>query len=414
MSAFVIACGLHSFWRFMRFPPWAWIATFGTLVVAVAVASTCRVTASSPMRERRITMRPYGNRTHIPAALSVALILLSFVLGWWRVEAFPSPSFRRIGNHEIVVKARDDASVLARWRSFVTARIASAMPHDEATLISGILYGDQDLSKEQRDAFVASGLMHIVAVSGSNVTIVVQVISFCLLGVGLRRRHAFLVTSVALVLFVGFVGGAPSVMRAAFMGWLLLVGREVGRIVSPFRLLLVAATILLLLDPWQLLFSASFALSFLAMWGILAWPPVFERALSSLPTWFGIRQTMAMTLGATIMTAPYLAWSFGRLTLLGLLSNLLALPLIPFAMGTGAVAAMWGPWPGAMFVSAPATGIAQAIQSVADIATYVPWLDLRVEGMDLSTCLATYALLVFLCRQWSGKTDLSTHGRAET
>lgn len=343
--------------------------------------------------------------------LATVLVLLSFVLGWWRVEAFPTPSFRRIGDHEIIVKAKDDTSVLARWRLLVTARIGSAMPPAQATLISGILYGDQDLSKEQREAFVASGLMHIVAVSGSNVTIVVQVLSFCLLGVGLRRRHAFIGTSFTLILFVGFVGGAASVMRAAFMGWLLLLAREVGRIALPFRLLLVAATILLLLDPWQLLYSASFALSFLAMWGILAWPSIFERRLTSLPERFGIRQTVAMTLGATIMTAPYLAWSFGRLTLLGLFSNVLALPLIPFAMGAGTLAAAWGPLPGSAFVSAPAVGLAQAIQAIADLVSYAPWLDLRVEGFNLSTCLATYALLVYLWRQWSGKNDLSTQKR---
>ncbi|MFH1077957.1 MAG: ComEC/Rec2 family competence protein [Patescibacteria group bacterium] len=385
MMAFILAIGLHSAWRFMRFPSWMWTAAFLALAVVAYVSSSRQKTT-----------------------FVATLILLSFVLGWWRVEAFPAPSFRRIGDHEIVVKTKDDSSILARWRAVVTARIESAMPQAQATLISGILYGDQDLSKEQREAFVTSGLMHIVAVSGSNVTIVVQVISFCLLGIGLRRRHAFIGTSVTLILFVGFVGGAASVMRAAFMGWLLLLAREVGRIASSFRLLLVAATILLLIDPWQLFFSASFALSFLAMWGILAWPPIFEQRLTVLPERFGIRQTMAMTLGATIMTAPYLAWSFGRLTLLGLFSNVLALPLIPFAMGAGTFAAIWGPLPGSVFVSAPAVGLAQSIQAIANLASYAPWLDLRVEGMDLSTCLATYALLVYLWRQWSGKTDLST------
>ncbi|MCI0479261.1 ComEC/Rec2 family competence protein, partial [Candidatus Uhrbacteria bacterium] len=396
MTAFILAVGLHSHWRFVWFPSWAWVTAF----VALAVVTCFVVGARSP--------RPGGAIPPIRPTFAVVLILLSFILGWWRVEAFSFPSFRRIGNHEIIVKAKDETTMLARWRAFVTARIASAMPQEQATLISGILYGDQDLSKEQREAFVTSGLMHIVAVSGSNVTIVVQVLSFCLLGIGLRRRHAFIGTSVALILFVGFVGGAASVMRAAFMGWLLLVGREVGRLVSPFRLLLVAAVILLLVDPWQLLFSASFALSFLAMWGILAWPPVFERGLAFVPTWFGLRQTMAMTLGATIMTAPYLAWSFGRLTLLGLLSNLLALPLTPFAMGAGTLAAAWGPLPGAVLVSAPAAGIAQTIQSIAGLASYLPWLDLRVQGMDLSTCIATYALLVHLWRQYSDKNGLST------
>jgi competence protein ComEC len=201
-------------------------------------------------------------------------------------------------------------------------------------------------------------------------------------------------------------------MRAAFMGWLMLLAREIGRPSSSSRLLLVAATILLAINPWQLLFDAGFALSFLAMWGLLAWSPLFGHWLAFLPDKLELRQTMSMTLAATLMTAPYLAWSFGRLTLIGILTNAVALPIVPFVMGSGAIAAIWGTWPGSAIVSAPALGLARMIQAIADSSSFLPWLNFEITGMKFSTCIATYVLLVYLRSLFSGKNDLSTEKRA--
>jgi len=411
MAGFVLAVGLHSAVRLWRLPPWSWMAIFAMLVATIFVA-TQRQSSESADRTGRSERKGVVN---LAPTLCVVLILSAFAVGWWRVETAAAPKLQRMGDKEFLVSQRTlDAqhpTLLGRWRMAVTARIASALPRDEATLVSGILYGDQDLSSSQKNSFVSSGLMHIVAVSGSNVTIVVQVVSFFMLGIGLRRRHAFFATTAALALFVGFVGFAASVMRAAFMGWLVLLSREIGRPASSSRLLLVAATILLIINPWQLLFDAGFALSFLAMWGLLAWAPLFGHWLAFLPDRLELRQTVSMTLAATLMTAPYLAWSFGRLTLIGILTNAVALPIVPFVMGSGAVAALWGSWPGSAIVSAPALGLARMIQFIANVSEYLPWINFRISGMKFSTCVATYALIVYLRSLFSGKNDLSTRKR---
>lgn len=412
MASFVLAVGLHSAVRFWRLPPWSWTAIFAMLVAAMLVANRGQSSESVDRTDRS----ERKGVVNLAPTLAIVLILSGFAVGWWRVETAAAPKLLKVGDKEFLVSQRQlDAqhpTLLGRWRMAVTARIESALPHDEATLVSGILYGDQDLSKTQKNVFVSSGLMHIVAVSGSNVTIVVQVVSFFMLGVGLRRRHAFIATTIALVLFVGFVGFSASVMRAAFMGWLMLLAREIGRPSSSSRLLLVAATILLAINPWQLLFDAGFALSFLAMWGLLAWSPLFGHWLAFLPDKLELRQTMSMTLAATLMTAPYLAWSFGRLTLIGILTNAVALPIVPFVMGSGAIAAIWGTWPGSAIVSAPALGLARMIQAIADSSSFLPWLNFEITGMKFSTCIATYVLLVYLRSLFSGKNDLSTEKRA--
>jgi competence protein ComEC len=388
MIAFITGVAEHSVFRYWHFSTVIWTFVFLSILLALFLAKRQRVVFLS------------------------LLLLFAFSIGLWRCDVSPYPKLRRIGDKLFLSatssKNSESDSVLVKWRSFVTARIESALPHQEAGLVAGILYGDVKFSKEQKDVFVSSGLMHIVAVSGSNVTIIVQFLSMLMLGLGLKRRHAFWLTSFAIFFYVGFVGFAASVARAAFMGWLVLFAREVGRVASTSRLLLVAATILLLINPWQLLFDIGFALSFLATWGLLAWSPIFQTWLKFLPKRFGIRETFSLTLAATIITAPYLAWAFDRLSLAGLLTNIVALPLIPFVMGWGAVTAIWGDLPLSAIVSAPAFGLASAVEIIAGLTRFVPWLDFRIDGTKLFTVFATYALIVYLWFKLSQKNDLST------
>ncbi|MBI4139103.1 ComEC/Rec2 family competence protein [Candidatus Uhrbacteria bacterium] len=345
----------------------------------------------------------------------LAALMFAFFLGVWRVDVSPRPELRRIGNVRMLVAqpepTRGIPGILAGWRKTVTARIASVLPPDDAALVAGILYGDAELSKTARDAFRSSGLTHLVAVSGANVTVLVQFFAIIIARIGLRRRHAFFLTSLAIIVFVGFVGFAASVARAAFMGWLILLAREVGRPVQPLRLLLVVAVLLLLINPWQLLYDIGFALSFLATWGILCWAPLIEAWCRRLPKRFGIREAFSMTAAATLCTAPYAAWAFDRLTLVGLLTNLLAAPLIPFIMGWGALVAVWGNFFAHDIVMLPASGFVKALQGVSHLHVFFPWLDLRITGVNLSTLIGTYALLIYFWFQLSGKNGLSTEKR---
>ncbi|MBI5654871.1 ComEC/Rec2 family competence protein [Candidatus Uhrbacteria bacterium] len=292
----------------------------------------------------------------------------------------------------------DPLVILARWRETLTRRISGTFPLDEAMLLSGILYGDQDLSDEQYDLFQRSGLMHIVAVSGSNVTIVVSVVLGLVLALGFSRRHAFWLATLGLLVFIGFVGFGASVLRAAAMGWLAILARYIGRPVWTDRLLIVAAAVLNLMNPWLLAFDPGFALSFLATWGLLSWTPVFQERLRFMPNIFSLRETLATTLGATIMTVPYLAWAFGRMSLAGLITNALALPLIPWTMMWGAMATVWGRLPGQEFVSWPTFGLLRLIIKIAHLADVLPWLNLKVPYMEWAAMVGCYILLWQLWR----------------
>lgn len=386
LVSFVIGVGLHSLVPSWHFTPTMWLVLLPTIAFLVAAV---------PIKTMRVGLA----------------VILALVLGFWRFDVAKKPVLRSFGGRQFIASSNvsnGHPSVLEFWRSTVTGRITSALPSDAAHLVAGMLYGDAQFTRDEKNQFVSAGLMHLVAVSGSNVTIVIQVVTAVTLGIHLKRRRAFVVLTVILVFFVGFVGFSASVARAAIMGWLVLVGHELGRRVTPMRLLLVASVVLLMIQPWQLFFDAGFALSFFAMWGILSWSPFFAEKLSWLPKKFEIRQVCSMTLAATFMTTPYLAWSFGRVTLAGIVTNLFALPLVPFVMGTGAIVAAWGSLPGSVFVSAPALGLSRMIFWIAGLAQFVPWAQFMVRDMNLSTLLATYALILYLERKHSRKKRLST------
>jgi competence protein ComEC len=222
---------------------------------------------------------------------------------------------------------------------------------------------------------------------------------------GLGRRQAFWAVTVALLVFVGFVGFSSSVLRAAFMGWFVILARHVGRMARTWRLLLMAAAILNLSNPWLLAFDPGFALSFLATWGLLAWTPIFSRWFERVPEMFGLRETMATTFGATLMTSPYLAWAFGRMSLAGLVTNALALPLVPWAMLWGSVAAVWGDWPGGPFASLPAYGLTHLIILIGQASRLVPWLDWQVPKMEWLMFVASYLWIALWWRTLSEKAD---------
>lgn len=300
----------------------------------------------------------------------------------------------------------DVLSILSSWRVFLTARISSLFPHDEGTLLTGILYGDQSMSADQRETMRRAGLTHLVAVSGSNVTIVVMVLLSFVLTSGFRRRHAFWIVTIGILAFLGFVGFSASVVRAGIMGWLVLFARHIGRAPSAFRLLAISAVVITTVDPWTLGFDAGFALSFLATWGLISWSPIISRYVQWIPERFGLREAFATTTSATLMTLPYLAWMFARMSLAGLVTNMLALPLVPFIMLWGAIVVAIGP--SIPLVTLPAYGLLLLLEKIAGLANLVPFLDVQVQAMNFPFLVLSYLLIWRIWLSCSQKSELST------
>jgi ComEC/Rec2-related protein len=291
---------------------------------------------------------------------------------------------------------------LRRFHLALTKRARERFLPDEAALITGILYGDRDLSKGAKTAFRHAGMTHIIAVSGSNMTIIVVLITRCLSLFHLSRRQSFWGMVIAVALFTVFVGASAAVVRAAIMGLLVEAAPLVGRLIRPSRLLLLSAVAFTVWHPWALVFDPSFALSFLAMTGLLTFGRLLDVYLLetiSLPT---LREIVVSTLAATLLTTPYSAWAFGSLTLWGLPTGLIVLPLIPWTMAFGTLALIL---PDALLrvqvmsftlqegLLLPATGCLRMILLISRWPEYVRRGFWDKTYLTFGWCLITYLLL---------------------
>jgi competence protein ComEC len=225
--------------------------------------------------------------------------------------------------------------------------VAAGLPAREAALARGIVLGqDEAIDPLLRNDFRASGLGHLLAVSGHNVMLLCALAlpALAASGLGPGGRAAALVGIVAV--YVPLAGAGPSLQRAGVMGVAGLVALGAGRVASRAYGLLLAAAATLALNP-RVSGDPGWQLSFAAVAGILLLGRPLRAALGRAPPAAGeagrlaaaLRDGIAITLAATIATAPLLAHHFGSVPLAGLAANLAALPAVAPLMWLGLASA---------------------------------------------------------------------------
>lgn len=217
----------------------------------------------------------------------------------------------------------------------------SGVPPDPRGLVPGLVIGDESLlSDDLRDAMLIAGLTHLTAVSGTNVAIVLVVALGLARWLGVRGYVLPVVGVVCVLGFVLLARPEPSVVRAAAMGLVAVVGLTVAGRRRGLPTLAAAVIVLVLLDPW-LARSAGFALSVLATAGILLLVPAWIRSLAWLPRPLAV--AVAVPLAAQVACTPIVLGLSGQLSLAALPANMLAAPVVAPATVFGAAAAVVSP-----------------------------------------------------------------------
>ena len=295
---------------------------------------------------------------------------------------------------------------LGRWleeqRRSAATGLERALPEPEAGLAAGILVGLRDRVDRQLAAdFTTAGVSHIVAISGWNIAIVATSIGALAGGIGRRRRTVL--TSVAIVAYVAFVGPSPSVVRAAAMAGLVLVARELGRPSRATAALGWAVAGLLLVDPgW--IDDAGFRLSVLATAGLMAWGTGLTRRIAGprpgrIRAW--LAESLGVSLAAQAATLPVILLEFGRLSLVSPVVNLAVVPLVAPAMAAGTLALVAGLIAGvglpaiATLGGLPAWVLLGAIVGGVRIGAGLPLASVTLEPpLDLGAALASAIVIV--------------------
>lgn len=278
---------------------------------------------------------------------------------------------------EVVEPPRSAHAVAARVRRGLRVA-ASGIDARSGAVLRGLTIGDTtDIPQPTIDAFRASGLSHVLAVSGSNLAIVLGTVLVLLGRVGLRTRIALGFT--ALGLFVLIVGPDASVLRAGAMGAIGLACLAYGRTSEPLAALALAVIAVLAVRP-AMLFSVGMHLSVAATAGIVLLAEPLARRLGWLPR--PLRVLVAASLAAQLAVTPILVVSFGEVSVVSPIANVLALPAVApvtvLGLAAGVVAIVWAPL-GVLAVRAiePALGW---IVAVAHASAAPSWAVVGVSG----------------------------------
>jgi competence protein ComEC len=218
-------------------------------------------------------------------------------------------------------------------RKLLDSQITQLLPTPNAQLLSGILLGNKkDLPPDLKLALRDSSTLHIVVVSGQNLTMLAGVI-ISLAGV-LKRRVAILITILAVCFYTLLTGSQVPVLRAAIMAILALIAQLYGRERDGLWTLVISGGLMLLIYPLWLI-DLSFQLSFLATAGVISVSPIILKLLSSWPDL--VKQDLAVSIGAQLMVAPIIAINFHQLSVVGVIANILVLWTIAPVMILGTI-----------------------------------------------------------------------------
>ncbi|MCA9353284.1 ComEC/Rec2 family competence protein [Candidatus Nomurabacteria bacterium] len=230
---------------------------------------------------------------------------------------------------------------LYKIRQKVTYNMERFVKSPEKGLLSGIMIGEKggipdDLEKD----FILVGLIHIVALSGYNVSIVALGVEkfFNLI---FSKRFALSLAMISIVLFVLMTGSSQTSIRAGIMAILALLALSSGFEYSITRGIFWAAFLMLVIKPNLLSSDISFQLSFLATLGVVYISPLIQKVLKRKKLGFFLT-ILTTTLAAQIAVSPFILYKMGTFSVVSLPINLLVLPVIPFIMIFGGILAFLG------------------------------------------------------------------------
>ena len=372
----------------------AWqAASGGVQIYARGEAQEARigdvVTASGEVR----LPHSYQNRGQVDTALLLRAdgVTASLLAGKARV-AFEAREADGIGWGDALLR------VGAQLRAHYRRAMETALSDHDAAAIFAMLFGGYDGVREELvDSFTATGLIHILSVSGSHVSLLAGTLAYIGLLLRLPRPVTVLLVLFAILSYTVLAGCVPPAVRAGVMGTLAFLAVAAGREHEGQHILLLTGLLMLLVSP-LLLFHISFQLSFAATAGLLYLAPVFRAWLGARGAAPFVAAGLSITLAAQLATLPLLAWYFGRVSLVALFANLLLVPPVEVII----VAALFG---GAAALALPLVGqvlfallglVLGGVYEMAQALAKVPMGMVGVPAMGAGETLFYYLALGML------------------
>lgn len=236
---------------------------------------------------------------------------------------------------QLVEKSSGFQGVVNDIRSLAEVKINSVFKHQASELMLGMLIGLNDLSPRLSENLKSAGIIHVVVVSGQNLALV---FSFLAVGAKYFRRKLFVLISILIISgYVVVVGFEAPVVRAYIMILVALSAEVFGRKYSSVQALILAGLLMLVYNP-SYLTEISFQLSFLASVGVLIGLAVTRRLNMGHKRFFGyVVEVYITSFFAWMTTIPVIIMSFGSVSVVAPIVNLVLLWLVPVFMVMGAI-----------------------------------------------------------------------------
>jgi len=239
-------------------------------------------------------------------------------------------------SYEISYHKKGFLAPIYEARSKITDAIFKHISPREAGLVNALVTGDKDkISDSLKESFRRAGVYHIVAVSGLHLNLVVIFVSMLFIKLSLKRRIktfiSFALTTLVCAFMFIFTGFGVSVERAALMAVAVCLAGIFMREYSPFASLFTAMVIVLISEPYSYL-DVSFCLSFAATAGVLVGLELIKRWNISSKRFSYLIESVIITQCASIATLPYLVYWFNTVSIIGILSNIVIVSIMPILL----------------------------------------------------------------------------------
>lgn len=238
------------------------------------------------------------------------------------------------------------------------------------------------------------GLTHIIAVSGYNLTIMLN--ASHKLFAGRSKRQATMVSLALIIIFLLLAGASASIVRAAIVSTLSIATTYYGRSMKPLNLISLAAAITVYANPIYLWSDISWYLSFLAFFGVMVLAPLVAARLPF--SHLGVLADVSIeSICAEVMSQPLVLFTFGQVSLIGLPANVLVVALVPLAMLLAAIAGLTGMCMPLLagWISWPAKALLNYMLDIAHLLADLPHVFQKNLVLSLKDMLLWYAGLAF-------------------
>ena len=297
-------------------------------------------------------------------------------------------------------------SSLYYLKKYFVEKIGNVAPEPNSSFLAGLIFGaKQSLGQTLLDDFQKVGLIHIVVLSGENLTIVAAGVLSLTSYFG-RRKFGLIASALGILIFSAMVGFTTTVLRAGIMALIAIMAKFLGRPNDALRALFVAGFLMIAWNPLVIFYDPSFQLSFMAALGLIIWSPVIDllivKKFNFIPSKFGLREIISATFAVQIFILPLLIRMSGTFSLISFVANLIVLPMIPAVMLFGFLTGLVGmiPTQVGLLLSWPfgfvSFIVSEVVIKLTEIFAAIPFVTISITILPLWVIFIWYVFYGFV------------------